>query len=198
MTLHTLAVHAATALWEPAALRAAVVAAGSTFAADDKPALAQTGLRIAGCALASGGEATLASHGDALADTLAQGLGERPSEVRRTAAASVAAVAKAQPAVGERYADRWTPGLLACVREKNIPLKLAAERALLHELQLANGEAVMDAVVARLDSTTAKALQDYHRRVLSKLAGASSAAEGDDAEDELADPFLRDAPGEKA
>ena len=45
-------------------------------------------------------------------------------------------------------------------------------------------------MAARIDATTSKALVDYHRRVLSKLAAAGTE---DDAESELDDPFTREA-----
>ena len=176
----------ASALWAVAPLRAATVEAAKVWITDDKVPLAQSGARVLGAALASGDDGTLADHSATVGDALARALADRPSDVRRTVAGVIKAVAKAQPAVALSHAPAWVTGLLVCVREKNIPLKLAAERALLHLLRLADGEETLAAVTARVDAATGKALGDYHRRVLSKLG----TAEGDsDGESELADQF---------
>lgn len=58
---------------------------------------------------------------------------------------------------------------MTCVRDRNIPVKLTAERALLYTLQLHAGETVYNRYLASVDSSTQKQISDYHRRVLSKL-----------------------------
>ena len=59
--------------------------------------------------------------------------------------------------------------MMNCVRERNIPVKLTAERALMYTLQLHASEAVYERYLASVDATTQKHISDYHRRVLSKL-----------------------------
>jgi hypothetical protein len=51
----------------------------------------------------------------------------------------------------------------------NFPVKLAAERALMHVLEIHQNQTTLKDYVAKLDSATAKTLQDYCSRVLAKL-----------------------------
>ncbi|KAI9492587.1 hypothetical protein BDB00DRAFT_827253 [Zychaea mexicana] len=60
--------------------------------------------------------------------------------------------------------------MMVCVRDRNIPVKLTAERALVYTLQLNAAEHIYEAYLKSVDATTQKQISDYHRRVLSKLA----------------------------
>lgn len=72
---------------------------------------------------------------------------------------------------------------MVCVKEKNVPVKLAAERALVHTLQLKSGDAILKEAVAKVDAETGKALADYYKRVLSKVAAATGEESDDDTDD---------------
>ncbi|KAF9102803.1 translational activator of GCN4 [Mortierella sp. GBA35] len=60
--------------------------------------------------------------------------------------------------------------ILVCLRARVIPIKLAAERALLFALQLQKDDSVYQAYLGTIDAAASRALTDYHRRILSKLA----------------------------
>ena len=70
------------------------------------------------------------------------------------------------------------------VRDRTIPVKLAAERALVHVLQIDSHNeknSILDQYLKSLASTseasTAKSIGDYARRVLVKIASKESDAE---------------------
>ena len=70
----------------------------------------------------------------------------------------------------EPYLDKLIPPMMVCVRDRNIPVKLTAERALMYCFQLNAGEHVYEKYLSTVDATTQKQISDYHRRVLTKLA----------------------------
>ncbi|KAI8144145.1 armadillo-type protein [Fennellomyces sp. T-0311] len=94
------------------------------------------------------------------------GVGER----KRVALVVVRAMARKHADLLESYLDKLVPPMMVCVRDRNIPVKLTAERALVYTLQLNASEAVYERYLASVDATTQKQIADYHRRVLSKLA----------------------------
>jgi len=51
----------------------------------------------------------------------------------------------------------------------NLPLKLASERTLLHTLQVIKNPEVLNEYIQTLDSSTARTLQDYCKRIIAKL-----------------------------
>lgn len=63
------------------------------------------------------------------------------------------------------------------VKKKNLPTKLAAERALLHVLRVGQPDSRLEAYLETLSGQEAKTATDYSRKVLSKL---SRDAESDD------------------
>jgi len=150
---------------------------------DDKMALAIAGLRSIAYTLMSTGETS-----DVLLPALALALGDKkPTDVRLVAAVALKNIAKANLKVVEAHLALVVPPLLAAAQEKkSLRLKLATERALLYSLGLNVDETVLQAFLAKstaADPDTAKALQDYHRRVLSKLAQRNSTSEATAAAD---------------
>ncbi|KAI8829329.1 hypothetical protein BJ741DRAFT_623021 [Chytriomyces cf. hyalinus JEL632] len=78
------------------------------------------------------------------------------------------------------------PTLMLLVRERVIPIKLAAERSLLHLLCLSsqrNDPSVLTKYASGLDNAAARNLSDYAKRVLTKLADKASDDEGGDEDD---------------
>ena len=66
------------------------------------------------------------------------------------------------------------PTLMACVRDRTLPVKLAAERSLIHVLQLQVSEQVLQEYLKTLDGPTARTTEGYVKRVISKLAATES------------------------
>ncbi|OZJ04029.1 hypothetical protein BZG36_03770 [Bifiguratus adelaidae] len=120
--------------------------------------------------------------------------GDGTAETKRMALMVIRAVARKNATVLQPYLDLLIPPLLSCARDRNIPVKLTAERALLHTLQLLDSEDVMKAYLDRADETASKALSDYHRRILSKLQQQESSRlqllHGEDKESEEEDAEL--------
>jgi hypothetical protein len=63
---------------------------------------------------------------------------------------------------------------MVCVRDRTIPIKLAAERALLYAFQIKKHTNVLDTYLKTLDSAQARSIGDYARRVLSKIGERDS------------------------
>mmetsp|Transcript_36317 Transcript_36317/g.82796 ORF Transcript_36317/g.82796 Transcript_36317/m.82796 type:complete len:2659 (-) Transcript_36317:74-8050(-) len=105
---------------------------------------------------------------------------EDPSmEVRRSTLWTIKTLAKRSGGTLQPHLSLVVPGLMACVKEKNLSVKLAAERALLHSLQIHKGQQIIVAYTSTIDAAAATAVNDYARRVLVKLAADS----GDDDDD---------------
>lgn len=92
-------------------------------------------------------------------------------ESKRMALVVLRAVARKHADLLEPYLDQLVPPMMSCVRDRNIPVKLTAERALLFTLQLHAGNVTFEKYLGTVDSATQKQISDYHRRVLSKLVG---------------------------
>ncbi|KAJ3371029.1 translational activator of GCN4 [Kappamyces sp. JEL0680] len=71
------------------------------------------------------------------------------------------------------------PALMLSVRDRTIPIKLAAERALVYVLQIKESFGTVDAYV-KANGPTAKSIADYAKRVLSKIAERDSDEETED------------------
>ncbi|KAF9109015.1 translational activator of GCN4 [Mortierella sp. AM989] len=91
-------------------------------------------------------------------------------ESKRLILVCLRAVARQAPWLVEPHLSQVVPVMMTSVRERVIPIKLAAERALLFSLQLQKDDSVYQTYLGTIDTTTSKALTDYHRRILSKLA----------------------------
>ncbi len=62
------------------------------------------------------------------------------------------------------------PPLMERIKDRsNFPVKLAAERALMHTLQVHTDPEVLKSYSQTLDQATARTLVDYAKRVLAKL-----------------------------
>jgi len=70
-------------------------------------------------------------------------LKERPSECKRTALIIIKKVAKKDHAVIHPFLDQLIPVIMTCVRDRNIPVKLSSERALIYLFDLKNGNDVL-------------------------------------------------------
>ncbi|KAF9968995.1 translational activator of GCN4, partial [Actinomortierella ambigua] len=91
-------------------------------------------------------------------------------ESKRLALVCLRAFARKRPDLVEPKLKEVVPAMMACVRERVIPIKLAAERALLFSLQLQYNDGVYQQYLGTIDTAASKQLVDYHRRILSKLA----------------------------
>ncbi|KAF8985319.1 translational activator of GCN4 [Entomortierella lignicola] len=91
-------------------------------------------------------------------------------ESKRLILVCIRAVARQAPWLVEPHLNQIVPVMMASVRERVIPVKLAAERALLFSLQLEKNDSVYQKYLGTIDTAASKALTDYHRRILSKLA----------------------------
>ncbi|KAI1317575.1 translational activator of GCN4 [Mortierella claussenii] len=91
-------------------------------------------------------------------------------ESKRLILVSIRAVARQSPWLVEPHLTQIVPLMMTSVKERVIPIKLAAERALLFALQLQKDDSVYQSYLGIIDTTASKALTDYHRRILSKLA----------------------------
>lgn len=91
-------------------------------------------------------------------------------ESRRLILVCIRAVARQSPWLVEPHLSHIVPQMMASVRERVIPIKLAAERALLFSFQLQKNDSVYQKYLGTIDTAASKALVDYHRRILSKLA----------------------------
>ncbi|KAI9236262.1 MAG: armadillo-type protein [Podila humilis] len=91
-------------------------------------------------------------------------------ESKRLILVCLRAVSRQAPWLVEPHLGTLVPLMMTSVRERVIPIKLAAERALLFALQLQKDDTVYQTYLGTIDTAASKALIDYHRRILSKLA----------------------------
>ncbi|KAI8595609.1 hypothetical protein EDD21DRAFT_33932 [Dissophora ornata] len=91
-------------------------------------------------------------------------------ESKRLILVCIRAVARQSPWLVKPHLSQIVPLMMNSVRERVIPIKLAAERALLFALQLQKDDSVYQTYLGTIDTAASKALTDYHRRILSKLA----------------------------
>ena len=64
-----------------------------------------------------------------------------------------------------------------------MPVKLAAERALVHVLQVRSRPATMEDFLKAAEPGVARATTDYARRVLNRISAVDSGSESDDDDD---------------
>lgn len=67
----------------------------------------------------------------------------------------------------------------------NLPVKLASERALMHVLQIHKDANVVKEYCSKLAPDTARTIEDYSKRVLSKLNPSSESEDSEDTESVL-------------
>ncbi|KAJ2996777.1 translational activator of GCN4, partial [Globomyces sp. JEL0801] len=88
------------------------------------------------------------------------------SDVRRDAIVVLKTVAKRNPEL--------VPVLMRSVRDRNIPVKLAAERALVYALQVTKGMTVVESYLKTIDAASARSIGDYAKRILTKIGERDS------------------------
>ena len=66
------------------------------------------------------------------------------------------------------------PTLMVSVRDRTIPIKLAAERALVFILKIPQGSEVYEPLLKRFQGPSGRSVGDYARRVLVRLADRDS------------------------
>ncbi|KAL6074695.1 eIF-2-alpha kinase activator GCN1 [Balamuthia mandrillaris] len=117
---------------------------------------------------------------------LAKASGDPINEVKSTSINAIKRVAKAFPETMSTLVSLVIPPLMIRVKDRSsLPVKLAAERALLHVLRIPAGEKesaelVQSYVSGGVDKKEAKELTDYIKRVLTKLPVASDQEESDE------------------
>ncbi|KAJ3208838.1 translational activator of GCN4 [Dinochytrium kinnereticum] len=106
-------------------------------------------------------------------------------DARRIAVKVIKKVAKHHHKLIAPLMSSIVPTLMLCVRDRVIPIKLSAERALIYTFQLislSEGETspVLQKYLSSLDGPTSRSIGDYARRVLVKLAEKGSDDEGEE------------------
>ncbi|KAJ3234763.1 translational activator of GCN4 [Chytriomyces hyalinus] len=107
-------------------------------------------------------------------------------DARRMSVLGIKTLAKKHYEFVAAHLSILVPTLMLLVRERVIPIKLAAERSLLHLLCLSsqrNDPSVLTKYASGLDNAAARNLSDYAKRVLTKLADKESDDEGGDEDD---------------
>ncbi|KAJ3197163.1 translational activator of GCN4 [Irineochytrium annulatum] len=150
---------------------------------NDKPPVTEAGVRAAGAFLST----PTATAGDS-SSLLVALIGVATPETtqidsRRIAIKVIKAAAKANHQLVRPLMTSLVPTLMLCVRDRVIPIKLAAERALIHVFRLTkpDGAEVLKRYLEGLDASASRSIGDYAKRVLSTLA----AKESDDEEEEI-------------
>ena len=104
-----------------------------------------------------------------LLEGVVEQLKSESSDARREALVCLAYVARySADVVSGTMEDEIIDQMMTCVKDRNIPVKLAAEKALMMVLRLDRDESRLQMFVDR-GTGTSRALADYHRRILSKL-----------------------------
>uniref|UniRef100_A0A7S1C9J2 TOG domain-containing protein n=1 Tax=Bicosoecida sp. CB-2014 TaxID=1486930 RepID=A0A7S1C9J2_9STRA len=144
-------------------------------------AFAEAGAATGGAAGGAGGDAGAAIASELL-PAMPELLKDSSASVRRACARGIKRFAKLAPEAVRTHLGALVPPLLAAVKDTNISVKLAAERALLHVLQVHSHPETVAAYAKSADAETAAFVQGYATRVLKKLAPESD--EDSDDEDE--------------
>ncbi|CAG8528815.1 4749_t:CDS:10 [Funneliformis caledonium] len=90
-------------------------------------------------------------------------------ETKRLSLSVFRTVGKKYPQILEPHLSIIIPPMMACARDRVVPVKLAAELALVYVLQLLESEAILQQYLSTVDETTAKSITDFHKRVLTKI-----------------------------
>lgn len=83
------------------------------------------------------------------------------SEVRRRALSAIKAVAKANPSAIMSQGTIVGPALAECLKDANTPVRLAAERCILHAFQLTKGSENVQAVQKYITGLEARRLSKF-------------------------------------
>ena len=96
------------------------------------------------------------------------------ADARREAIIVLKKVAKNDHALIKPVLPNLLPNLMLSVRDRTIPIKLAAERALVYALDIRNGTATLDKCLRDMEAPAARSIGDYARRVLVKIGERES------------------------
>ncbi|KAH9248539.1 hypothetical protein BASA81_013795 [Batrachochytrium salamandrivorans] len=107
--------------------------------------------------------------------------GLRSTETRREAIVALKGLAKISSKALSPFMAKLVPALMTNVRDRTIPIKLAAERCLVHTFELKSGKSttVLQTYLQTLDGPSARSIGDYARRVLVKIGERDSDEEED-------------------
>ena len=114
---------------------------------------------------------------DQLIPALVQASQPGPSNDTRREALLVLKRLGKQQALSMNHLEAIVPSVMSCVRDRTIPIKLAAERCLVHVLRIKQGHQFLDKYLERLDNAQASNIGDYAKRVLVKLSSRDSDSE---------------------
>jgi hypothetical protein len=109
----------------------------------------------------------------ALSQLIPSCLQDSSAEVRKAAALCAKNVGKQCPGVIRDHLIELVPPLLTTVKETNVAVKIASERALLHLLEIHTRPETLTDYVNGADVESARFIRDYSRRVLAKIAAES-------------------------
>ena len=105
-----------------------------------------------------------------LCTTLASCINGTQSDLKRIALLLLERVSATKCNISQASRSQLVPAIVACVRDRTIPVKLAAEKALIAIFDMINvGESQLNAYIEHASEEDGRQLQDYNRRVLSKL-----------------------------
>lgn len=84
------------------------------------------------------------------------------------------------------------PALMECIKDrKSVPVKMAAERTLLHLLQLRTDRLKFASHMSQLAAPDVRSITDYVKRVLVKLAPTAEGSDNETADDELGEYVIQ-------
>eukprot|EP01097_Dermamoeba_algensis_P001224 TRINITY_DN1461_c0_g6_i1.p1 TRINITY_DN1461_c0_g6~~TRINITY_DN1461_c0_g6_i1.p1 ORF type:complete len:664 (-),score=207.03 TRINITY_DN1461_c0_g6_i1:124-2115(-) len=116
----------------------------------------------------------MTSSASPLITSLSSLFSDPTNDVRIAALNAVKSIAKRRPEVIGAHLQRLIPPLIERLKERaSMTVKLAAERTLLHVLQLQVSDARLEEYTRTADPASAKYLSDYCKRVISKLEPTS-------------------------
>jgi hypothetical protein len=69
------------------------------------------------------------------------------------------------------------PSVMTCTRDRTVPIKLAAERCIVHTLQLKSGTKVLEKYLTTLDKNSASGFSEFSLKLRNKMAEDDSDAE---------------------
>ncbi len=101
-------------------------------------------------------------------------------DARREAILVLKKSAKANFSNVEPLLSELVPALMISVRDRNIPIKLGAERALVYALKARQGTDTIESFIKTLNGPLSRSIGDYARRVLVKIGERDSDGSDDD------------------
>eukprot|EP00744_Colponema_vietnamica_P003510 GILI01005372.1.p1 GENE.GILI01005372.1~~GILI01005372.1.p1 ORF type:complete len:275 (-),score=125.50 GILI01005372.1:189-896(-) len=145
---------------------------------DDKLPVKQGAIVCAGRLLSAAGRdsSSMSTIAVALVEGLSGCLADTNSDIRRVAVNVLRSVAK-RSGVLLPHLSVVVPALMPCVRDANISVKLAAERSLMHVLQLKKSQDVLNTYLKDAEPSHGKFLSDYVKRVIAKIVQQEEGAE---------------------